>query len=78
MNNFQPNERGYWGEFGGRFVPETLMFPLEELTDMYFSVRDDAGFQAEYMQLLKDFSGRPTPLFTRKDYRKLWAARRFT
>jgi len=63
MNNFQPNERGYWGEFGGRFVPETLMFPLEELTDMYFSVRDDAGFQAEYMQLLKDFSGRPTPLF---------------
>src|SRR5215213_5442322 len=63
MNNFQPNERGYWGEFGGRFVPETLMFPLEELTNMYFSVRDDAGFQAEFMQLLKDFSGRPTPLF---------------
>ena len=63
MNNYQPNERGYWGEFGGRFVPETLMYPLEELTNMYFSVRDDAGFQAEYMQLLKDFSGRPTPLF---------------
>jgi len=63
MNNYQPNERGYWGEFGGRFVPETLMFPLEELTEMYFSVRDDADFQAEYLQLLKDFSGRPTPLF---------------
>src|SRR5215204_115019 len=63
MNNFQPNERGYWGEFGGQFVPETLMFPLEELTNTYFAVRDDAGFQAEYMQLLKDFSGRPTPLF---------------
>lgn len=63
MNNYQPNECGYWGEFGGRFVPETLMFPLEELTDMYFSVRDDADFQAEFLQLLKDFSGRPTPLF---------------
>jgi len=63
MNNFQPNERGYWGEFGGRFVPETLMFPLEELTNTYFAVRDDADFQAEFLQLLKDFSGRPTSLF---------------
>ncbi len=61
--NFQPNERGYWGEFGGRFVPETLMSPLEELTGAYFSIRDDADFQAEFQQLLRDFSGRPTPLF---------------
>ena len=61
--NFQPNERGYWGEFGGRFVPETLMSPLEELTSAYFAVRDDEDFQAEFLQLLQDFSGRPTPLF---------------
>ena len=61
--NYQPNERGYWGEFGGRFVPETLMFPLEELTETYFAVRDREDFQAEFLQLLKDFSGRPTPLF---------------
>jgi len=66
MNNFQPNERGYWGEFGGRFVPETLMSPLEELTGAYFAVRDDADFQAEFLQLLQDFSGRPTPLFHAK------------
>lgn len=64
--NFQPNERGYWGEFGGRFVPETLMSPLEELTSAYFSIRDDADFQAEFLQLLQDFSGRPTPLFYAK------------
>ncbi len=64
--NFQPNERGYWGEFGGRFVPETLMSPLEELTEAYFVVRDDADFQAEFLQLLQDFSGRPTPLFYAK------------
>jgi tryptophan synthase beta chain len=64
--DFQPNEKGYWGEFGGRFVPETLMFPLEELTNVYFGVRDDADFQAEFLQLLKDFSGRPTPLFYAK------------
>lgn len=61
--NFQPNEHGYWGEFGGRFVPETLMSPLEELTNAYFAARDDADFQTEFLRLLKDFSGRPTPLF---------------
>jgi tryptophan synthase beta chain len=64
--NFQPDERGYWGEFGGRFVPETLMSPLEELTGAYFSARDDADFQAEFLRLLQDFSGRPTPLFYAK------------
>jgi tryptophan synthase beta chain len=63
LQNFQPDERGYWGEFGGRFVPETLMSPLEELTGAYFAARDDAGFQMEFLQLLKDFDGRPTPLF---------------
>ncbi len=66
MNNFEPNERGYWGTFGGRFVPETLMSPLEELTDAYFAVRDDADFQTEFLRLLQDFSGRPTPLFFAK------------
>jgi tryptophan synthase beta chain len=66
MNNFQPNEKGYWGEFGGRFVPETLMSPLEELTSAYFGIRDDAEFQAEFLSLLQDFSGRPTPLFYAK------------
>jgi tryptophan synthase beta chain len=64
--DFQPNEKGYWGEFGGRFVPETLMSPLEELTSAYFAIRDDADFQAEFLNLLQDFSGRPTPLFYAK------------
>ena len=64
--NFQPDERGYWGEFGGQFVPETLMSPLEELTSNYLAVRDDADFQAEFLNLLQDFSGRPTPLFHAK------------
>lgn len=63
MTDFQPDERGYWGEFGGRFVPETLMSPLEELTEAFFEVRDDGAFQAEFLRLLQDFSGRPTPLF---------------
>ncbi len=66
MNNFEPNENGYWGEYGGRFVPETLVSPLEELTDAYFAVRDDAEFQTEFERLLIDYCGRNTPLFYAK------------
>ena len=66
LADFQPDERGYWGEFGGRFVPETLVSPLEELTSSYFAARDDADFQAEFLQLLQNYSGRPTPLFHAK------------
>ncbi len=64
--NFEPDNRGYWGAFGGRFVPETLVSPLEELTEAYLAFRDDAAFRAEFEQLLRDFSGRPTPLFLAK------------
>ncbi len=48
MTSFDPNEKGYWGEFGGRFVPETLVSPLDELTEAYYSTRDDFGFQSEF------------------------------
>jgi tryptophan synthase beta chain len=61
--NTQPDERGHWGTYGGRFVPETLMAPLEELTAAYEAARADESFQAEFAGLLKDYSGRPTPLF---------------
>ncbi len=63
MTNYEPNENGYWGEYGGRFVPETLVAPLDELTEAYFTYRDDASFRAEYDALLKDFVGRPSPLY---------------
>ena len=63
---FEPNERGYWGEYGGRFVPETLVAPLDELTAAYFSYREDPDFLAELNQLLRDYCGRPTPLFYAK------------
>lgn len=65
-NTFQPNEQGYWGEYGGRFVPETLVAPLDELTEAYLVARDDPEFNDELQQLLKDFSGRPTALFHAK------------
>jgi tryptophan synthase beta chain len=59
----QPDSLGHWGKYGGRFVPETLMAPLEELTDGYLSSRDDESFQTQLRDLLRNFAGRPTPLF---------------
>ena len=63
MTNYEPNELGYWGEFGGRYVPETLVAPLDELIEAYFTYRDDPGFRTEFDGLLKDFVGRPSPLY---------------
>src|SRR6476620_6220101 len=64
--NYEPNERGYWGEYGGRFVPETLVAPLDALTSASFAYRGDADFRVEFEDLLRDFGGRPTPLFFAK------------
>jgi tryptophan synthase beta chain len=58
----QPDDLGHWGQYGGRFVPETLMAPLEELTTAYVASRDDESFQSELRDLLKNYVGRPTPL----------------
>lgn len=66
LGNSQPDERGHWGPYGGRFVPETLVAPLEELTTAYLVARDDDEFQTEFRALLADYSGRPTPLFHAK------------
>jgi tryptophan synthase beta chain len=57
-----PDSRGRYGPFGGRYVPETLMAPLEELEREYAAARADSGFQGELDSLLRDFAGRPTPL----------------
>jgi tryptophan synthase beta chain len=64
--NYEPDEKGYWGEFGGRFVPETLVAPLDELREAYFTYADDPAFRAELDDLLKNYSGRPTPLYFAK------------
>jgi tryptophan synthase beta chain len=61
-----PDVQGRFGPYGGRFVPETLMEPLRELTDAYEDARRDSAFQAELGRMLRDYVGRPTPL-TRAD-----------
>ena len=58
-----PDARGYFGEFGGRFVPETLVEPVEQLERAYFAAREDAQFGAELARLLEQYVGRPTPVY---------------
>src|SRR3954467_13500597 len=57
-----PDAEGYFGPYGGRFVPETRMAPLAELTRAYDKARRSRGFRRELTGLLNDFAGGPTPL----------------
>ena len=59
----QPDAGGHFGPYGGRYVPEVLMAPLEELEKSYLEARCDPGFQAELSDLLRNYAGRPTPLY---------------
>ena len=63
MARRDPDARGYFGEFGGRFVPETLVEPIEALERAYFEARQDAAFLSELERLLKHYVGRPTPVY---------------
>ncbi len=61
--SFQVDERGYYGDFGGAFIPEMLYPNVEELRSRYLDIMAEPAFQKEFQFLLKDFVGRPTPLF---------------
>src|SRR3981189_2844046 len=58
-----PDAQGHFGPYGGRFVPETLMHPLQELEDEYHRAQKDPEFQREFDYYLREFCGRPTPLY---------------
>ena len=61
--NYNVNENGFYGEFGGAFIPETLQRSIEELKNNYLKVISEKSFQDELKQLLRDYVGRPTPLY---------------
>jgi len=63
MKTQLPTAKGYWGDYGGRFVPETLMPALEQLTAAYAEVRDDEEFHQELSYYLREYVGRPSPLY---------------
>ena len=76
MTPAQPDAGGHFGAYGGRYVPEVLMSPLEELERTFFEARQDPAFQAELDELLRTYAGRPTPLyFARRLTKMLGGAR---
>jgi tryptophan synthase beta chain len=70
MTYKNPDENGYYGEFGGAFVPEMLYPNVEELQKKYLEIIESEGFQAELRDLLKNYVGRATPLYFAKIYLK--------
>ena len=65
-----PDKKGYFGEFGGRFAPETLMSALEELERQYLKAKADKRFRSELSYYLREYAGRPTPLYLAKNLGK--------
>ncbi|MDO6820106.1 tryptophan synthase subunit beta [Zobellia sp. 1_MG-2023] len=63
MKTYQVDEKGYYGEFGGAFIPEMLYPNTEELRQNYIRIMQEPSFKEEFDQLLKDYVGRPTPLY---------------
>ncbi len=61
--NYTINEHGYYGNFGGAFIPEMLYPNVKELQDNYLKIIYEEDFQNEFLYLLNDYAGRPTPLF---------------
>ncbi|MFC1805346.1 pyridoxal-phosphate dependent enzyme, partial [Candidatus Omnitrophota bacterium] len=65
-----PDKKGHFGDFGGRFVPETLIYALDELTREYIKAGRDKKFRREFEYYLKEYAGRPTPLYLAKNLSK--------
>ena len=63
MKTYQVNKEGYYGEFGGAYIPEILHRCVEELQNAYSKVLESEGFKQEFHQLLRDYVGRPSPLY---------------
>ena len=64
--NFNVDEKGYYGDFGGAFIPEMLYPNVEELRENYLKISSEPKFKEEFNNLLKDYVGRPTPLYFAK------------
>lgn len=66
MSKYQVNQKGYYGPFGGAYIPEMLYPNVEELQQQYLSIIEDPSFKEEFEQLLRDYVGRPSPLYPAK------------
>ena len=67
MQNKIPDKTGHFGDFGGRFVPETLIYALDELENEYSKAKKDKKFACQLAYYLSEYAGRPTPLYLAKN-----------
>jgi len=77
MSKYQVDSKGYYGPFGGAYIPEMLYPNVEELQNQYLQIMDDPSFKEEFEQLLKDYVGRPSPLYHAKRLSELYGANIF-
>ncbi len=75
--HYNPDEKGFYGEFGGAFIPEMLYPNVEELRQNYLKITTSESFQSTFKQLLKDYAGRPTPLYLAQRLSKKYGANIF-
>ena len=73
----QPDKNGYYGDFGGAFIPEMLLPNVRELQEKYQEILNETAFKNEFQELLKDYTGRPTPLYEAKRLSKKYSAQIF-
>ena len=64
--DYSIDDNGYYGEFGGAYIPEILHGSFERLKEAFYAIKEDASFKAEYYDLLKNYVGRPSPLYFAK------------
>ena len=69
-----PDTRGHFGEFGGRYVPETLIYALDEMAREYKKAKRDKKYNAELAYYLREYAGRPTPLYFAKNLSRKFRA----
>ena len=73
--SYNVNSKGYYGDFGGAYIPEMLLHNLDELKENYIKIMSDDSFQQEFNQLLKDYVGRPSPLYFSKNLSEKYSAK---
>ena len=73
--SYNVNSKGYYGDFGGAYIPEMLLHNIDELKENYIKIISDDSFQKEFNQLLKDYVGRPSPLYFSKNLSEKYSAK---
>ena len=73
--SYNINSKGYYGDFGGAYIPEMLLHNIDELKENYIKIMSDDSFQQEFNQLLKDYVGRPSPLYFSKNLSEKYSSK---